>query len=299
MLPLIMAICGAAGAVAGVLTTQAANEKDREAVKRYEKVNAELINSRDKLQQRYYELSDRSQQQIKDLNLKLAESEMEKDALHLAIRLQNELIPLMESIDKNPSLEILVEFKKAIALTNYVLKQLNENLIFISQDYFSRNLVRVDRGDDYSKEQLTHFMSVLMSSEQDIVTSLSGEFQNGMFSEQHIEVKEIPKRNSQKDCAELENYILKEYKVDESKEIIQLFKEVPGMTSAHHRDFPRSELFITCPSGVSVRTWRNPVNVLHVFVADESGELIFGGFVGWIHTDGLLACLREIRRRFK
>jgi hypothetical protein len=50
---------------------------------------------------------------------------------------------------------------------------------------------------------------------------------------------------------------------------------------------------------VSFRTWRNSVNVLQVFVADESGDLIFGGFADWINTDGLLACLREIRRRFK
>ncbi|MBW4536006.1 MAG: hypothetical protein KME09_18885 [Pleurocapsa minor HA4230-MV1] len=195
MLPLIMAACAAAGAVAGVLTTQAVNEKDRQAVKRYEKVNTELINSRDKLQQRYYELSNRSQKQIKDLNLKLAESEMEKDALHLAVRLQNELISLMESIDKNPSLEILVQFKEAVVLTNYVLKQLNENSISISQDYFSRNLVRVDRGDEYSKERLTHFMSVLMSSEQDIVTSLLGEVQNKIFSQQYTKVE---KNNTKK-----------------------------------------------------------------------------------------------------
>jgi hypothetical protein len=299
MLPLIMAICGAAGAVAGVLTTKAANEKNQQAFKRYEKVNAELINSRDKLQQRYYELSDRSQRQIKDLNLELAKLAMEKDALSLAVRLQSEIISLMESIDKNPSLEILVEFKKAIALTNYVLKQLNENSISISQDYFSRTLVRVDRRNDYSQEQLVHFMSVLMNPEQDIVTSLLGEFQNEIFSEQYTEVEEKLNCDSNKDCPQIENCILQEDKIDESEDIIQLLKVVPGMTSAHHRDFPRSELFIAFQSGMTIRTWRNPVNVLHVFVADEYGELIFGGFVGWIHTDGLLACLREIRSRFK
>jgi hypothetical protein len=201
MLPLIMAACAAAGAVVGVLTTKAANEKDQQAVKRYEKVNAELINSRDKLQQRYYELADRSQQQIKDLNLKLAESEMEKDALHLAVRLQNELISLMESIDRNPSLEILIEFKKAVVLTNYILKQLNENSIPVSQDYFSRTLVRVDRRNDYSQEQLVHFMSVLMNPEQDVVTSLLGEFQNEIFSEQYTELEKKLNYYSKKDYA--------------------------------------------------------------------------------------------------
>jgi hypothetical protein len=299
MLPLIMAACAAAGAVAGVLTTQAVNEKDRQAVKKYEKVNAELINSRDKLQQRYYELADRSQKQIKDLNLKLAESEMEKDLVYLALSLYHELMALREDIDINPCFEVLVEFHKAIALTNYVLQQLDKRLVPLTQDYFSRTLTRIDERDNLSKEQLFNFMAVLMNPQQDTVTSLLGEVQNEMFSQQYLEAEEIPNHNSKIDCAGSENYIFKEYKVDESQEIIQLFKELPGMTMAHHRDFPRSELFITCQSGVSVRTWRNPVNVLHVFVADEFGDLIFGGFVGWIHTDGLLACLREIKRRFK
>ena len=299
MLPLIMAACGAAGAVAGVVTTCAAKEKDKQAIKRYEKVNTELINSRDKLQQRYYELADRSKKQINELNLKLVESEMEKDVVYLALELYQELMGLREDIDINPSFEVLVEFHQAIVLTNYVLKQLDRRLVPVTQDYFSRTLTHIDQRDNLSKEQLFSFMAVLMNPQQDTVTSLLGEVQIEMFSEQYTEAEEILNHNSKKDCAELENYILKEYKVDESKEIIQLFKEVPGMTSAHHRDFPRSELFITCQSGVSVRTWRNPVNVLHVFVADESGNLIFGGFVGWIHTDGLLACLREVKRRFQ
>jgi hypothetical protein len=299
MLPLIMAACGAAGAVAGVLTTKAVNEKDQQAVKRYEKVNAELINSRDNLQQRYYELSDRSQQQIKDLNLKLAESEMEKDLVYLALSLYHELMALRDDIDINPCFEVLVEFHKAIALTNYVLQQLDKRLVPVTQDYFSRTLARIDERDNFSKEQLFNFMAVLMNPQQDTVTSILGEVQNGMFSQQFTEAEEIPNQNSKIDWSEPENHILKEYKIDESEEIIQLFRKVPGMTFAHHKDFPSSELFITCQSGVSVTTWTNLMNFLHVFVADEFGDLIFGGYVGWIHTDDLLACLREIRRRFK
>ena len=296
MLPLIMAACGAVGAVVGVVTTQAAKEQDKQAVKRYEKVNAELINSRDKLQQRYYELADRSKQQINELNLKLVESEMEKDVVYLALELYQELMELREDIDINPSFEVLVEFHKAIVLTNYVLKQLDRHLVPVTQDC---TLTRIDERDNLSKEQLFNFMAMLMNPQQDTVTSLLGEVQNEMFSQQTTEVEERLNRNNNEDWSELENYILEEDKVDESEEIIQLLKEVPGMTSAHHRDFPRSHLFITCQSGVSVRTWRNPVNVLHVFVDDKSGNIIFGGFVGWIHTDGLLACLREIGRRFK
>lgn len=178
MLPLIMAVCGTAGAVAGVFATQAVNEKDKQAAKKYEKVNTELINKRNELEKRYYELSDRSKQQVNELNLKLAESEIEKDALYLAIRLQNNLISLMDGIEQNPSLNILVEFKKAVALTNHVLKELKEDLVPISQDYFSRTLVRIDRSGDYSKEQLFDFMSVLMNPEQEIINSLLSEIHN-------------------------------------------------------------------------------------------------------------------------
>ncbi|MEO0015514.1 MAG: hypothetical protein RLZZ535_3903 [Cyanobacteriota bacterium] len=297
MLPLIMAACAAAGAVAGVITTYAAKERDKQAIKKYEKVNAELIDSRDKLQHRYYELSNRSKKQINEVNLKLAESEMEKDLVYLALSLYHELMALREDIDINPSFEVLVEFHKAIILTNYVLQQLDKRLVPITQDYFSRTLTRIDERDNLNKQQLFSFMAMLMNPQQDTVTSLLGDVQNEIFSQPTIEIEESPNQNINEYLPKFEENYLQE-KIDESEEIIQLLKKVPGMTSAHHRDFPRSELCISCQSGVSVRTWRNPVNVLHVFVTDASGELIFGGFVGWIHTDGLLACLRTLRRHF-
>ena len=187
MLPLIMAAIGAASAVAGAVTTHAANEKNRQAVKRYEKVNAELINSRDRLQKQYYELSDRSKQQINNLNLKLAESEMEKDLVYLALSLYHELMALREDIDINPSFEVLVEFHKAIILTNYVLKQLGRHLVPVSQDYFSRTLHRIDERNNLSKEQLFSFMAILMNPQQDTVTSLLGEVQNEIFSQPFLE----------------------------------------------------------------------------------------------------------------
>ena len=191
MLPLIMAACSAAGAVAGVVTTCAAKEKDKQAIKRYEKVNTELINSRDKLQQRYYELSDRSKKQINELNLKLVESEMEKDVVYLALELYQELMGLREDIDINPSFEALVEFHKAIVLTNNVLKQLDRRLVPVTQDYFSRTLTHIDQRDNLSKEQLFSFMAVLMNPQQDTVTSLLGEVQNEMFSQPARESEEL------------------------------------------------------------------------------------------------------------
>ncbi len=190
MLPLIMAACGAAGAVAGVVATCAVKEKDKQAIKRYEKVNAELINSRDQLQQRYYELADKSKQQINQLNLKLIESELEKDLIYLALELYQELMELREDIDINPSFEVLVEFHKAIVLTNYVLKQLDRRLVPVSQDFFSRTLNRIDERDNLSKDQLISFMAVLMNPQQETVTYILNKIQNEMFSHSNIKTKE-------------------------------------------------------------------------------------------------------------
>jgi hypothetical protein len=58
MLPLIIGgLCAAVSFAAGAITSHAAGEKDRQAAKHLEKVNADLINKRDALEKRYYELS--------------------------------------------------------------------------------------------------------------------------------------------------------------------------------------------------------------------------------------------------
>jgi hypothetical protein len=44
--------------------------------------------------------------------------------------------------------------------------------------------------------------------------------------------------------------------------------------------------------------WKNPVGVNHIFIADTEGNMIFGGFVGWIHADGLNEAIATIRRKF-
>ncbi len=86
--------------------------------------------------------------------------------------------------------------------------------------------------------------------------------------------------------------------VDEQYEIIQLLQDVSGMTYAHPRDFPKARVFITCKSGLDIRIWKNSLGVDHVFVADKHGQMIFSGFVGWIHSNDLFARLSEIQRRF-
>ncbi|MGL4883381.1 MAG: tetratricopeptide repeat protein, partial [Waterburya sp.] len=82
-----------------------------------------------------------------------------------------------------------MEFHKAIALTNYVLKQLDKRLVPVTQDYFSRTLTRIDERDNLSKEQLFNFMAMLMNPQQDTISSFLGEVQKEMSSQQVMEVE--------------------------------------------------------------------------------------------------------------
>lgn len=309
MLPLIIAVCGAAGAVVGALTTHAVGEKDRQAAKRYKRINAELINSKDNLQQRYYELSDKSKEQINGLNLKLAESEIEKDALHLAVRLQNELISLMESININPSLEILAEFKKAVVLTNYVLEQLNESLVPISQDYFSRALIRVDRSHDYEEEELVYFMSVLMNPPQDTVANLLNEVQDDIFPQQEIVADENNTSNFQVQAAQntqedyvnkdnLRNDFIKNQNLKISEAVIEILDDVPGITACRESLVVKSRPKFTLKNGAVIKTWTNRmVGGDHVFLVDSDGTMIYGGFV-WRYDKELKQAIKKIKKEF-
>lgn len=68
-----------------------------------------------------------------------------------------------------------------------------------------------------------------------------------------------------------------------SKSVIKILNGVPGMTIAHHRDFEKAIPIFTLNDGSVVKTYKNPVGVDHVFLANKQGKMIFGGFVGWIH----------------
>ncbi|NTU81078.1 MAG: alpha/beta hydrolase [Chloroflexales bacterium] len=73
-------------------------------------------------------------------------------------------------------------------------------------------------------------------------------------------------------------------------------QHVPGMTTAHLRDFPRARVALELADGTTLRLWKNPFAVDHVFVADARGQCVFGGFVGWIHAKGLVETIQSIER---
>jgi len=85
---------------------------------------------------------------------------------------------------------------------------------------------------------------------------------------------------------------------DISAAIIKTLRAIPGITDAHQRDFQRAKVFATFRDGTTMRIWKNPLKVEHVFVADCHGRCLFGGYVGWIHSPGLHETLEAIKKQF-
>ena len=80
--------------------------------------------------------------------------------------------------------------------------------------------------------------------------------------------------------------------------LVKHLKSVPGITDAHRRDFYRSQVYLTFKNGLNIRTWKNPLGVDHVFVADHEGECLYSGFVGWMHTKALYQVLEHIQNQY-
>lgn len=83
-----------------------------------------------------------------------------------------------------------------------------------------------------------------------------------------------------------------------AEQVVDFLNEVDGMTQAHSRDFKKATPRFTLRDGSVLKTWKNPVGVNHVFIADTQGNMVFGGFVGWVHADGLNEAIATIRRNF-
>jgi hypothetical protein len=86
---------------------------------------------------------------------------------------------------------------------------------------------------------------------------------------------------------------------DFSTLLIHQIRLVPGITDAHRRDFYRSRAYISFHNGITIRTWRNPLQVEHVFIGNNEGQCLYGGFVGWLHADGLHRSLEGIKKQYR
>ncbi|MBE9065370.1 alpha/beta hydrolase [Leptolyngbya cf. ectocarpi LEGE 11479] len=80
--------------------------------------------------------------------------------------------------------------------------------------------------------------------------------------------------------------------------IIAALQSIPGMTDAHRRDFDRALPWANLDHGFTICTWRHPLSIHHVFLADEQNRCRFAGFVGWPDTRGLYDGLTAIKQRY-
>lgn len=144
ILPFVFGALGVAvGAVAGAFTTHAVGEKDRQAAKHHRQVANELTDKYTSLEKKYHEFADEGKKQISDLTRQNALSEIEKDCLRLAVRLQQNIISLMWEIDRKPTADALKRFQAAVEQTNQVLYQLKEEVIIVPDDYYARLLTAI------------------------------------------------------------------------------------------------------------------------------------------------------------
>ncbi|NER40048.1 MAG: hypothetical protein F6J93_39990 [Oscillatoria sp. SIO1A7] len=77
---------------------------------------------------------------------------------------------------------------------------------------------------------------------------------------------------------------------------IEILSDVPGMKQAGSRDFACARPIFALNDGTVVRTWQNALKVEHIFLADAEGRMIFGGYVGWKHSEDLKGAIKQIKK---
>ena len=61
--------------------------------------------------------------------------------------------------------------------------------------------------------------------------------------------------------------------------LVQRLRSRLPLFDAHRRDFPRAQVLGRFPDGTTLRTWRSPFGLDHIFLGDPEGRYAFGGFV--------------------
>ncbi len=83
-----------------------------------------------------------------------------------------------------------------------------------------------------------------------------------------------------------------------SQKVVEILVSVPGITTAHSRNFHRATPLFTLKDKTLVKIFINVARVKHVFLADRNNKMIFGGYVGWIHTKAMNKAIEKIKKEF-
>lgn len=82
-------------------------------------------------------------------------------------------------------------------------------------------------------------------------------------------------------------------------QLIEHFRQVPGITDASERDFHQAQTLFSFADGTSIRTWSNLVGVKHIFIGNADGKCEYAGFVGWIHSVELESAIHVAIQLFR
>jgi len=80
-------------------------------------------------------------------------------------------------------------------------------------------------------------------------------------------------------------------------QLIQRLRSIPGMTDADYQGFERSQTIATLDDGSTLRIWKNPLGVSHVYLGKQQ-QCLYAGYVGLIHTRGLYRAIKDIQESF-
>jgi hypothetical protein len=87
----------------------------------------------------------------------------------------------------------------------------------------------------------------------------------------------------------------KPIEADFSTLLIRKLQAIEGMTDGHRRGFEQASVFLTLEDNTTLRTWKNPWGIDHVFVGCPKGTCLYSGFVGWQHGKELQDTLADLK----
>jgi hypothetical protein len=73
---------------------------------------------------------------------------------------------------------------------------------------------------------------------------------------------------------------------------------VKGISQADSKDLAKAIPLFELKDKTLVRIYQNPVKVTHIFLITPKNELLFSGYVGWLHGEELKTAIQEIRANF-
>ncbi|WP_071191654.1 hypothetical protein [Trichormus sp. NMC-1] len=84
-----------------------------------------------------------------------------------------------------------------------------------------------------------------------------------------------------------------------AQKAIEILDTVPSISPCHDRDFKWARPIFVLKDGTVVKTCKNIIGLNHIFLADNYGHLIYGGFVNWNHSGDLKNAINQIKRELR